>query len=31
MMNWAEQNGYNMRVGISIGDVGSGVFGDGVR
>jgi class 3 adenylate cyclase/PAS domain-containing protein len=29
MMNWAEQNGYNMRIGISTGDVGSGVFGDG--
>lgn len=29
MMNWAEQNGYSMRIGISTGDVGSGVFGDG--
>lgn len=29
MMNWAEQNGYIMRIGISTGDVGSGVFGDG--
>ncbi len=28
-MNWATTNGYNLRIGIASGDVGSGVFGDG--
>lgn len=29
MMNWCNENGYNMRIGIASGDVGSGIFGDG--
>lgn len=29
MLQWCEEFGYKMRVGVATGDVGSGIFGDG--